>query len=274
MWITRQMKFIFSFYKTINALSLDVALGAMICACFFAKHFMITILPQGIAILGLTVWIIYTVDHLADAKRITHTASMFRHQFHQKYFISLSVVVAIAAWAEFILLFFIREKLFFAGLVVGLLTFIYILFNRWFLYVKELAGALLYCTGIFLPTFTFQQKHFLIFDWIVVVQFFLIVFINLILFSWMDYHQDKNDRHTSLALQIGKEGAGMILKILFLLIFSLTSYTFFVVPRLGLMYLLMVLVLLMLFLFPKYFKKQAKYRFLGDAIFFFPILFL
>jgi 4-hydroxybenzoate polyprenyltransferase len=199
---------------------------------------------------------------------------MFRHQFHQKYFVVLSILVVVAASIAFLLLFFIRQKLFFTGLAVGGLTFLYILFNRWFIYTKELTGASLYCVGIFLPTFTFQQKIFIVFDWIVVVQFFLIALTNLILFSWMDYEEDKRDCHSSLSTQIGKKGVTLILRFLFLVILVLTGYIFLRQSTLGLIYLAMVLVLLMAFLFPTYFKKQSRYRFWGDAIFFFPILFM
>ena len=60
------------FYQYINILSLDIAAGAVISAVFFAQIFNVQIKPYGLLALGLTVWIIYTVDHLRDAKKIKH----------------------------------------------------------------------------------------------------------------------------------------------------------------------------------------------------------
>jgi len=57
-------------YQFINVLSLDVVAGAMVSALFFARIFKVQILPWGVLALGLTVWTIYTTDHLVDAKRV------------------------------------------------------------------------------------------------------------------------------------------------------------------------------------------------------------
>jgi 4-hydroxybenzoate polyprenyltransferase len=140
------------------------------------------------------------------------------------------------------------------------------------MYTKEVAGALLYCGGVFLPSFAFQQRLLLFFDWMAVTQFFLIVLINLILFSWMDYEEDIRDQYPSLATQMGKNSTSIILIVMFALQFLLTGYTISVGGYLGFIYLLMEFVLLMLFLFPEYYKSESRYRFWGDAIFFFPIL--
>jgi 4-hydroxybenzoate polyprenyltransferase len=140
------------------------------------------------------------------------------------------------------------------------------------MYSKEVAGALLYCGGIFLPSYTFKERLLHFFDWMAIAQFFLIVLVNLILFSLMDYDEDSRDQHPSLATQIGKNGTRVILILMFSLQFLLTGYTILMGGYLGFIYLLMESVLLALFLYPGYFKRDNRYRFYGDAIFFFPIL--
>src|SRR6476659_9916470 len=72
------------YYKLANILSLDVVAGAVICSIFFSQVFNTVIRVSGIISLALSVWIIYTVDHLLDARRITRQASTVRHRFHQK----------------------------------------------------------------------------------------------------------------------------------------------------------------------------------------------
>ena len=55
--------------QTLNILSIDIAAGAVICCAFFADILGVSVLPYGFITLGLTVWIIYTVDHLLDVWR-------------------------------------------------------------------------------------------------------------------------------------------------------------------------------------------------------------
>src|SRR6478736_436347 len=95
-----KMKSVVAFYRVINALSLDVAGGAVICALFFAQLLKVNLFPQGLAALGLAVWIVYTGDHLLDAKRLREQASTFRHGFHQQHFKLLAVLLAIACILE------------------------------------------------------------------------------------------------------------------------------------------------------------------------------
>jgi len=59
----------------------------VICASFFARLLDVAILPQGLISLGLTVWIIYTADHLLDAKKFKNKMRLTeRHRFHQRHF--------------------------------------------------------------------------------------------------------------------------------------------------------------------------------------------
>src|SRR6187551_3842552 len=99
-------------YRQLNVLSLDVVAGVVICAVFFSRIFQAHIRPQGLVTLSLTVWIIYTTDHLLDAHRIQGTASTARHRFHQENFFLLFVFLGISTIINIILIFFIREAVF------------------------------------------------------------------------------------------------------------------------------------------------------------------
>ena len=65
-------------YRLINILSIDVVAGAVCSALFFARLLQVSLLPYGIISLALTVWIIYTADHLLDAKRVEGVATTRR----------------------------------------------------------------------------------------------------------------------------------------------------------------------------------------------------
>ena len=266
------MKAIFRIYGLINTLSLDVAAGAMISALFFARLFDVVILPQGLASLGIAVWIIYTIDHLLDARRLNQAASTARHRFHQHHFKLLSLLLIIASLGELILIFFLRKPIFYGGLWLGLGVVIYVLINRWLTYFKEVAGALLYSSGVLLPAFSLRQSPFLLHDKLMITQFVLIALINLVLFSWMDYEKDLKDRHRSLITHLSKKSGAGILVFLFLLVASFGAFTFPVYQKETLIFIMMAFFLLLIFLFPAYFKEEERFRFLGDAIFFIPAI--
>jgi len=99
-------------YRLLNILSLDIVAGAIICAIFFARVFNVIILPYGLVSLGLTVWVIYTADHLLDASKLRTAASTSRHRFHQKHFGALLVAALLAAVVDGLQLFYIRRSVF------------------------------------------------------------------------------------------------------------------------------------------------------------------
>src|SRR5277367_4160689 len=119
------MKKIFRAFRIINILSLDIAVGAMIGALFFARMFDVVILSQGLFSLGLTVWIIYTADHLLDAKKIKQSASTDRHRFHQRHFKALLTVMIIAIVVDITQIFFIRIAVLRSGLLLSSVVAIY-----------------------------------------------------------------------------------------------------------------------------------------------------
>lgn len=263
---------LFRFYRFINILSIDVATGAVVNALFFAHLFEVHILPQGLASLGIAVWIIYTTDHLLDASRLKEAASTERHRYHQQHFKVLSMLLCVAFLVEFILIFFLRKPIFYSGLWLSAGVGVYILVNRWLRYFKEVTGALLYSSGVMLPALSFRQEPFSLSDQLMIVQFALIVLINLILFSWMDYEKDLKDRHRSLITYLSKRSGAIILTLLFIALAVLHVFTLPVYQVATLIFISMSGVLLMLFLFHTYFKREERFRFLGDAVFFLPAL--
>jgi hypothetical protein len=112
-------------YRLVNLLSIDVAGGAVCSALFFAYLLNVRILPYGVIALGLSVWIIYTVDHLLDAKKIKAPAATARHRFHQDNFKVLCAAVLLATILNGIIILFIRHQVFVAGLFVALTVGIY-----------------------------------------------------------------------------------------------------------------------------------------------------
>ncbi len=270
------MKSLLRLYGSFNYLSIDVACGAMGCAAFFARILQVQLRPYGLASLGLTVWIIYTADHLLDAHRLKHEASSPRHRFHQNNFRVLLIVLVIAVLVDLLLAFFIRKPILNWGMGLSVIVLFYLWLQRRLVVIKELVISLLYSAGILIPAMSLTMKMISASEIILIAIFTLTAFINLVLFSWYDWKQDLKDDHFSLVTNLGRDRAKNILIILFsaqaMLVGGLILFSLYQVEALILAG--MNLPLLILLFFPEKFSDNNHYRLIGDIVFIFPILYL
>ncbi len=260
------------FYRLLTILSIDVALGAVCCAAWFAQFFNVTLNPFELVSLGLTVWIIYTADHLMDARKIKHRASTSNHRFHQRYFSILAAALIVTVICDGLLILFIRREVFHAGIVLLMAVILYLCFNRRIGILKEPFIAILYCAGILLPALSISGVSVMANAWLVIIAFFATVLINVILFSWFNYEADKRDGGRSLVALLGLT----ISKRLLYILFTVQSILLFCIAYQGVMIsvLLMTMngLLLLLFIRDDFFRGKESYRLLGDMIFLFPII--
>jgi 1,4-dihydroxy-2-naphthoate octaprenyltransferase len=262
---------VFKAYKLFNILSLDVVLGAIASCLFFGALLGVSLRVAGIAALGLTVWAIYTADHLIDARRLTSVASTERHRFHQLHFRALLWMLLIALAIDVFCVLAIRAAVFKYGVVLACVVLVYFVFQRKLKFMKEFFGGVLYTGGVLLPALSLHQHAISPHQQMVVVQFFLTALINLILFSLFDKDSDRQDHHPSLVNYLGSKWSGRLLIFLFclqaaMLLVSLGAKEEWIL-------LTMNGVLLTLFLFKRYFEKGDRFRLWGDAIFFLPFLY-
>jgi len=262
-------------YRILNILSIDVALGAVIGAMFFARIFSVSVLPPGLISLGLTVWIIYTADHLLDARKLVHTASSERHRFHQKYFKLLLAALVIGMFIDAAQLFFIRRIVFIEGLALAGIIFIYFLIQRSLKFMKEITGAILYSGGVLLIPWSVKTSEATNVQLILIVQFVLTALINLLLFSWFDKKQDEMDRHSSFATVMGDQVTRISLLVLFFAQACLScELLLFAQEKAALVLALMNTMLLLIFVRKTYFQLNDRYRLLGDAVFLLPMIYI
>ncbi len=274
MSVSYLMKKIIQTYRSINILSLDIVAGAVICALFFAKVFEVTVLPHGLISLGLTVWIIYTADHLLDAKKVQQPASTERHRFHQKHFKVLLAVAIVAAVIDVVQLFFIRTKVFETGLALSAAVIIYFFLQRYLHFLKEIAGALLYAGGVLLIPLS-MVKSISAQQSVLVIQFILTALINLVMFSWIDKSHDEKDKHGSFATVMGEKTTKLFLTTLFIVQVIVITVQFQISNfRLEFVIALMNAILFLIFYRRKYFEISDRYRLLGDGIFLLPLIYL
>jgi hypothetical protein len=270
------MRQIFRAYHTLNTLSFDIVAGAIVSALFFAKIFHVSLRPYGLIALGLTVWIIYTTDHLSDAKGIGHHASTKRHRFHQRNFRILITCVAFAGLLNVVTIFFIRQRILEWGLILFGAVALYLAGHRFLRFAKEFFIACLYTCGVLLPSLALTEMSLETWHYLLIIQFAIVAWTNLLMFSWFDYSFDERDNQNSFVTIFGKDTTQVFLKALISLNFSLAMVH---ISLYGLslpvsILLLMNTTLFLVFLFRNRLGQNDLYRFLGDGVFLFPLLLL
>jgi hypothetical protein len=270
------MSALIRFYRLMNILSIDVVAGAVASALFFAKIFQVQVRPQGVLALALTVWAIYTLDHLRDAKKIRHQASTRRHRFHQRYFHVLTLLLGAVLIVDVVLVFYVKKKVFEWGIMLATVVGLYLLIQHSLRFLKEFFIALLYTCGVLLLSWPLSSLKI---NWIqygVIIQFAIVAWINLIMFSWFDQEFDRQDRQNSFVTILGRKTTSLVLYCLMLSNFLLGGIQLFFqgVSSAVIILSLMNFTLLLVFHFRSTMAYNDRYRLVGDAVFLFPVFYL
>ena len=261
------MQYAVKFYRLVNILSLDVAFGATASSYFLSQIFHVAVNLPTLLCLGLTVWLIYTADHLMDAKLIKQCASTWRHRFHQQHFKVMIYLLAIASFIVFGLLFLIHASVFKWGIYLSVLVFIYFLIQRKLGLFKEIVGAVLYSIGVMIPVIAMSNRS---------IGTFVSIPAFLILFSWFDIENDRADGQSSIATILGNSATGKLLGFLCFIQLGLLLYAFSmgIYGSYLLVFAMMLIILFSLFIKSDWSSIKDKYRILGDAVFLIPLLHL
>lgn len=265
------------FWRYLNILSIDIALGAMAGCAFFASILHVTLRPQAYLSLGMVVWMIYTVDHLLDASRDIKSLSTERHRFHREHRRWLTYLVVAVALMVMVQTFLVRIPVLVSGLVVGGFVALYILLQRFLGFLKEIAGALLYTAGIVIAPATLSEQPLTVTTWVLVIIFCLTAYVNLMICSRYDIAIDLADKHRSFTTQFGVPATNKVIAvslgiILLLMIVSLfrTDANLGALTLLAFMNGLLVMVLTM----RGYFGLADRHRLFADLAFILPLLYL
>lgn len=263
-------------YRLMNLLSLDVVAGAVISALFFARVFHVSVRPIGLIALGLTVWIIYTADHLRDVTKIEGTASTERHRFHQVHYRNLIILTVVALCTNVVTILFIKQRVLEWGVALSLIVFAYMIAHGSLKFLKEMFIAVLYTCGVLLLSVPVSNVNITSEHYILIIQFGLTALANLIMFSWFDRELDQKDKRYSFVTKMGEPATRLVIWILLIVQFILTVFQWadgtllapsLIVGSMG-------ICLLLIFVFRSSLEKNDYYRVLGDAVFFLPVIYL
>lgn len=261
-------------------LSLDVVLGTLIGSLLIADYLQVQLPSLYLLALAICVWLIYTADHLSDALKIPHAAHTTRHRFHQQFFKPIAIMFCLISGVGLFLLSQLPLPFVLWGSAVLGMVSLYFLSIRWLslqtVMHKEFAIAFLYGIGVFLAPLYLKSFPVKITLYLLFVEYVLLALCNLLLFSWYEKELDEQDKHVSYATVTGCKIAfrtllGCLLLLYGIVILSmLFFYSDLYFLSIQCMILLMSFTLHCILQFPAYFRKHERYRYIADAVFFYP----
>jgi 4-hydroxybenzoate polyprenyltransferase len=262
----------------LSYISIDVAIGATASSVLITKLLEVPINIFSSLILSLTVWSIYTLDHLLDSQRGFKNHLSKRHQLHSKYSKQLTKILILVLLVIGVMLFFIPEITLLYGVILGCFLLAYFLsihlLKSKFIVHKELVIAIIYTAGICIGPISQMEKSLLPKQYLIIVTLFIIVLFNLLFFSLMDKKNDQSANFPSFVTSMGDMATNLILKILCAVgAISLLTIYYQGLVREGILLTVMFSVLQVIYWNRRHIKVKLYYRYVGDGIFLLPILY-
>lgn len=268
-----------SFYKYISYLSIDVAIGAIISSAFIGNLLNVEVPLLVYVTLGLVVWSIYSFDHLIDAKKSREGSRFPRHQFHLTHFKQLTVLLLVALSAVLVCIFYLPQKVILIGSALGLVVVLYFLsinLLHWRnIYHKELTVAFVYYSGILVGPLSSLNFRIDSSNWFYLFGYFILILLNLLIFSMYDQKADKNNDFPSLFRVVKKPYTSNLIYLLMLLFSAgLVIELSTAVSTASIILLLMFSILCFIQIYAHTTICRTYYRYLGDGIFILPVIYL
>ncbi|MDF1575072.1 MAG: hypothetical protein P1P86_07775 [Bacteroidales bacterium] len=268
------------FYRYFHFLSLDIVLGALASSCFAARLFAVD--PGWVwwITLALTVWLLYTGDHLLDAWKHRKKIQREHHYFMIKNRKTLVWSMGLVATVNILLIFNLldQELMKYALLLAGLVLLFYAMRhvfrkNRILNIPGEFFVMLLYMAGTWLGPFVAYEGSFETGHGMIALIFPGVLLMNLGIISLYDIQLDSRMGIASLARLLGKQrsrnlllGTALtiyLLSLLQFLVFEMDHFSKYALILSG-----MATILLLVLYYPSRFRKNDYFRLTADAVLF------
>jgi hypothetical protein len=267
-------------YRHFHYLSLDIVLGALASSCFAARLFGTNPGMIWWITLALTVWLLYTGDHMLDAWRHRKKVEREMHYFmlKQRRIVIYSLGVVAVVNSMLIINLLDRELFKYALILAGLVLLFYAMRhifrrNRFRFIPGELFVLLLYLAGTWLGPAASVEGGFETSHGMIALIFGGVLLMNLGVISLFDLQLASRMGIASLAHILGKKrtknlligtGVGIYLvSVLQFLVFDADRYTQFALILCG-----MTTIMLLVVYLPSRFRKNNRYRWTVDAALF------
>jgi branched-subunit amino acid transport protein len=267
-------------YRYFHYLGFDIVLGALASSCFAARLFETSPGFVWWITLALTVWLLYTGDHMLDAwrhrKKVRREMHIFLLRHRRLVIYSLGVVAVVNS----MLIINLLEKqvfkyaLILAGLVLLFYAMRHVFRKNRFLFVPgEFFVLLFYLAGTWLGPAAKVEGGFVTSQGLIALIFGGVLLMNLGVISLYDLKLDSRMGISSLASMLGKQrtrnlliGTGvsiLVLTVLQFMVFEADRYTQFALILCG-----MATILLLVVYLPSRFRNKDLYRWTADAVLF------
>ncbi len=238
------------------------------------------LLPAG-------VWVVYTLDHLIDARRTGPAARTPRHRFHHQNapllwtaVIVLAAVCAVGGWIG-LSTFGLVYGAVMCGLVAGHELLVKLAGDRAspFL-IKELGVAAIFTAGVWgMPWLRHRIDTGRWLGWpvLLMAQYLLLAVANLVEFAIFESKIDTAHGQTSFVRGIGRRRAGWVVVCVLMIqiplgVAAVAIDPTRVVAAAELIYAAMTIGLWTVLKTPKWSARFERYRTLGDGVFLLPLL--
>lgn len=268
------------FYRYFHFLSFDIVLGALASTCFAARLFSTRPGLVWWITLALTVWLLYTGDHMLDAWRHRKKVQREMHYFLLKQRRLVIYSLGVVAVVDFMLIINLLDKdlfkyaLILAGLVLLFYAMRHVFRKNRFLFIPgELFVLLIYLAGTWLGPLAMVEGGFETSQGLIALIFGAVLLMNLGVISLYDLKLDSRMGIASMAQLLGKKrtktlltgtGVGIyLLSVLQFLVFEADRYSQFALILCG-----MATILLLVVYLPSRFRRNDRYRWTADAVLF------
>ncbi len=263
-------------YQVIRFFSLDIIAGAIASLVFAASVMGIHLSLSYYVIMGVTVWLIYTTDHLMDGAKTRGKSESATHNFFYKYRVPIILVSLMVLVFDFRLIMYrLDEKIIEFAIAPGLAAVVYLVLNRyyenapkWF-FIKEIWIAIIYTIAIWGGPVIYAGDQVNTLQLLLIAAFTLIIFSNVLLFSIYEREKDAKEGNKSFVSDFGLSPA-MNITIFALILAILLALTAYIFLSAGLMFCLPVILisamLLVILTLPKVFSVGNLYGIAADLL--------
>lgn len=265
-------------YRNFHFLSLDIVLGAVATSVLAARLFSAKPGWAWWASLAMTVWILYTGDHLLDAWKHRKNSQREMHKvIFTKKRVLIYILVMVTVANLFVVFNFLDTDMLKASLLLGGAVFLFYAMrhilsrNRLLFIPGEVFVLIIYMTGTWMGPFISRTLPVTSGHILVLVMMAGVLMLNLGVISLYDVRIDKRLGISTLAGTYGKKATRNLMIVTAILILVMALLQFLVygtepASKFAMILAGMAGLLLWVMLRPSLFRKQEAYRLVADAI--------
>jgi len=265
-------------FRRFHYLSGDIVLGALATSCLASRTFMARPGWAWWLALGLTVWVLYTGDHLLDAFRYRKKGLKELHSFIWGNRRLLLWAMGVILVVDLMLIFnFLKESLLpyslgLAGLVLLFYAIRHLLRKNRILFIPgEIFVLLLYMAGTWLGPFVTRGEELLPVHGLVALMMAGVLLMNLGIISYYDIRLDSRLGIASLAHSLGRNPTRNLVLLTGILVWLMALLQFMVFGAdrfsgIALILAGMASILLLVLYLPSWSGRDEYHRMASDAV--------